>query len=243
VALPVPDRTSSRLLAARFEQLQRSGRGRTRDCRSRDDFESGRRPALAAQQRSSKYGRVLAEDRPGCTQQAISTKGGRACFRPTARAAVTADEAADRAHPGWALPRHFRNPARFAGASLSAMSEATAHTLFWPEQQSDWPRVSAKLRESGSGATAADTSASPRRLARSVQAPEARFWRDARRTSSTVPRPAFVSARVRGASAVVVTPSVRQQQRSTGALASTAWLLRTNTSHLLQRNDVAAMRS
>ena len=37
-------------------------------------------------------------------------------------------------------------------------------------------------------------------------------WRDARRTLSTVPRPAFVSARVRGASAVVVTPSVRGQQ-------------------------------
>jgi hypothetical protein len=34
-----------------------------------------------------------------------------------------------------------------------------------------------------------------------------RVWRDARRTSSTVSRPGFVSARVRGASAVVVTPS------------------------------------
>ncbi len=38
-------------------------------------------------------------------------------------------------------------------------------------------------------------------------------WRDARRTSSTVPRPGSVSARVRRASAVVVTPSVRFQQR------------------------------
>jgi hypothetical protein len=34
------------------------------------------------------------------------------------------------------------------------------------------------------------------------------YWRVARRTSSTVPRPAFVSARVRGASAVVVAGSV-----------------------------------
>jgi hypothetical protein len=122
-SLPLRRQSGSDVQSAALEQLQHSGRGRTRDCRSRDDFESGRRPALAAQQRSSKYGRVLAEDRPGCTQQAISTKGGRACFRPTARAAVTADGAADRAHPGWALPRHFRNPARFAGASLSAMPE------------------------------------------------------------------------------------------------------------------------
>ena len=39
-----------------------------------------------------------------------------------------------------------------------------------------------------------------------------RIWRDARRMSSTVPRPAFVSARVRGASAVVVTHSVRKRK-------------------------------
>ena len=38
-------------------------------------------------------------------------------------------------------------------------------------------------------------------------------WRNARRTSSTVPRPAFVSARVLGASAVVVNASVRYEQR------------------------------
>ena len=39
-----------------------------------------------------------------------------------------------------------------------------------------------------------------------------RDWRDAGRTSSTVPRPAFVSARVRGASAVVVAPFVRERK-------------------------------
>jgi hypothetical protein len=38
-------------------------------------------------------------------------------------------------------------------------------------------------------------------------------WRGARRTSSTVARPAFVSARARGASAGVVTPFVRKRQR------------------------------
>ena len=42
---------------------------------------------------------------------------------------------------------------------------------------------------------------------RSDRRRESRNWRDARRTRSTVPRPAFVSARVRD-SAVVVTPSV-----------------------------------
>ena len=44
----------------------------------------------------------------------------------------------------------------------------------------------------------------------------ARCWRIARRTSSTVPRPAFVSPRVREGSAVVVTPSVRGQQPEPG---------------------------
>ena len=38
-----------------------------------------------------------------------------------------------------------------------------------------------------------------------------RNWRDARRTSSPVPRPAFVSGRVPGATVVAVTPSVRTQ--------------------------------
>ena len=42
------------------------------------------------------------------------------------------------------------------------------------------------------------------------------FWRDARRMSSTAPRPAFVSARVPGASAVAVAPSVRKGQRGDG---------------------------
>ena len=47
-------------------------------------------------------------------------------------------------------------------------------------------------------------------LPRGVPCLRPRSWRDARRTSSTVPKPAFVLARVRGASAVVVTPSVRE---------------------------------
>jgi hypothetical protein len=40
-----------------------------------------------------------------------------------------------------------------------------------------------------------------------------RFWRNVRRTSSTVPRPASVSARVRESSALAVAPYVRQEQR------------------------------
>ncbi len=63
----------------------------------------------------------------------------------------------------------------------------------------------------------------------SATAKRARLWRDARRMSSTVPRRAFVSARVRAVGAVVVTPSVRKRQRSTAALASTSWLLRSTS--------------
>jgi hypothetical protein len=45
-------------------------------------------------------------------------------------------------------------------------------------------------------------------------------------TSSTLPRPAFVSARVRGASAVVVAPFVRKQPPTASSPASRSWLLR-----------------
>jgi hypothetical protein len=49
-----------------------------------------------------------------------------------------------------------------------------------------------------------------------------RSWRDARRRSSTVPTPAFASARVRAASAVDLTPFVRQRSRATATSASTS---------------------
>ena len=42
---------------------------------------------------------------------------------------------------------------------------------------------------------------------------QSRNWRDARRASPTLPRPAFVSARVRAILAVVVAASVRYRQR------------------------------
>ena len=80
------------------------------------------------------------------------------------------------------------------------------------------------------------------RCAHGVDIREAsRNWRDARRTSSTGSRPAFVSARVRGASAVVVTPSVRMRQLEMGASASTGWLLRTYSDSAILDADVIAM--
>ena len=56
---------------------------------------------------------------------------------------------------------------------------------------------------------------------------QSRKWRDARRASSTEPRPAFVSSRVREVSAVVVTPSVRHQQRELRRCCFPACSLRT----------------
>ncbi len=52
-----------------------------------------------------------------------------------------------------------------------------------------------------------------------------RNWRDATQTSSTVPKPAFVSARARGASVVVAPPRVRIRSSSSRRSASAARLL------------------
>ena len=58
--------------------------------------------------------------------------------------------------------------------------------------------------------------------------PASLLWRVARQTSSTVARPAFMSARVRGASAGVVTPFVRQQQPAGAQAASNRGCLHEN---------------